>query len=474
MARKKNVNKKIGEIDAKLGALLSAQASQKKKKKNKKAQVSGSGAYAYGRGKYSLGKALGGAIGGALGTAVGMPNLGVAGGRMAGGMIQRRVQGRGKYVVNDLVNGMAAEGTIPVFGVPDENGTVRIRHKEYIADIFSPATPANFVSQTFSLNPGLAGVFPWLSQTAANYDEYEFKGLIFTYNPVISDSSNSGAMGTVIVATQYNAANSAFASKQQMLEYSGSVSARICDTIVHGVECDPRKHGGSAIEYVRAGAVPSGQDVKTYDLGLFQISTSGVSSGSFPAGTQLGELWVSYDIELRKPKFWDNLGYSILTDSFYGITGSTTTLPLGTAPLKSGLNSIGGTLTKAGSTVYTFPDNFVGYVRVHFHITAATSSSVTTNDIVRAGNIATASFYTQDGTTNTDRIVQAGGAGTPSIVEKLFQVSTASAAGGNTLTFTATSIVGAVSACQVIIGEINPLNGVPLTAGGLTSNYVAV
>lgn len=472
MAKKNSKKKQMRNSGAKLLAAALVQAA-----KPKASQASGKGAYAFGRGKYGLGKGLGGMLGGMAGMAMGNPAMGAMLGRAAGGGIQRSIKGRGAYRTNDLVNGMLPTGQIPSFGTPDENGNIRIRHKEYIGDIFSPTVPADFTLQSFALNPALSGVFPWLSQTAANYDEYEFRGLIFTFNPVISDSSNSGAMGTVIMATVYNAGATPFASKQQMLEYSGSVSARICDTIVHGVECDPVKNGGSAIEYTRAGAVPAGQDIKTYDLGVFQIATSGVSAASFPAGTQLGELWVSYDVVLRKPKFWDNLGYSILTDSFFGTVGITTTLPLGSAPLKSGLNSLGGTITKSNTTIYTFPDNFAGYVQVVYAVTAATSSSFSAASITGGGNVSSndSLFFTRDGVANTSYHFSSGTtAASESIMVRCYRVKQASAAGTNTLTFSMASLVGAGSQCTIVIGEMNPLMGPPLAAGAVPTNYVAV
>jgi len=464
-------NKKVGKKDAAIMRAVAGAVMQQAKKK----KVQGRGAYAYGRGKYKLGKSLGGALGGMLGAAMGSRELGSMAGRAIGGGIQRKVKGRGAYRTNDLVNGSSPSALIPSFGTPDENGNIRIRHKEYIGDIFSPTVPANYTLQTFALNPALAGVFPWLSQTAANYDEYEFQGLIFTYNPVISDSSNSGAMGTVMLATVYNAGATPFISKQQMLEYSGAVSARICDTIVHGVECDPKKNGGSAIEYTRAGQIPAGQDIKTYDLGVFSIATSGVASTSFPAGTQLGELWVSYDVILRKPKFWDNLGYSILTDVFVGTVGGTITIPLGTAPLKSGQNSLGGTLSKAISSTYIFPDNFAGYVMVEMVLNATLSSTFVDTSVALNGNITAADFfYIGAGTNTSTQRSDSTAANKSSIITKYMRVSQASTSNGNYIILTPASLTGTINYCQLFVSEINPLMGVPNSVGGALSNYVAV
>jgi hypothetical protein len=145
-----------------------------------------------------------------------------------------------------------------------------------------------------------------------------------------------------------------------MAEYSGSMETRVCDEAMFGVECDPTKHGSQAIEYIRTGPVPYGQDIKTYDLGLFQIATSDV--GTFAEGTLLGHLYVEYSVVLGKPKLYTALGKGIMQDMYR--CGSTVSVaePFGTAIRPNVSNSIGCSLTAAGRI--TFPANFYGRVKV--------------------------------------------------------------------------------------------------------------
>lgn len=416
-----------------------------------------------GKGKYKLGKSIGKLVGRALGASIGDPESGANLGGAFGGGIEKLARGKGSYQINSLVNGAKPNREIPRFNYGDEDSSLYIVHREYVGDVFSTSSTA-FSTQTFQINPGQSAVFPWLSQLAANYDEYDFEGLIFTFNPTVSDYNQTGAMGSVLLATIYNPAAGTFTSKQAMMEYDGAVTARPCDTIVHGVECDNRKVAAGGYRYVRSGSVPDGEDIKTYDHAKFVLGISGINSTSFPNGTQLGELWVSYKVRLRAPKFWANLGNAIAMDSFCGVTGVTTSIPMGTAPKKSTNNIIGGSLSKGTNSVYTFPDNFAGRVMIVYMVGAATSVGLQTSNIVAAGNIGNANIFSQTGgASNVNTLPTSGAVANRAIVIEAFVVSPASSAGGNTLTFDANTITGGATGSFLQISAVNPTLGLPTT-----------
>ena len=287
----------------------------------------------------------------------------------------------GKEVVsNNIVNGGAGQG-IPQFS--EGPNVITVSHKEYIADIFGPVTAGTFQNQVFGLNPGLITTFPWLAQVAANYDEYTFHQCIFTFRSTVTDFvASNGQVGSIIMATQYNSNDTPFASKQDAMEYDGAVSGKVSEKILHGVECDPSKLSGSPGKYTRAGPVPGGEDIKTYDLGQLNVSVSNTPA-TF-SNQALGELWVSYTVELRKPKFFVTRGLAQQQDMFLlsdqaGIVLPTTLdlLTIGEAQQ----NRIGGMLVKeyqgtagpgaapqypaaTGKLYYVFPDTFSGDVEV--------------------------------------------------------------------------------------------------------------
>lgn len=281
-------------------------------------------------------------------------------------------------VKNDIVDGGAGM-PVPQFAASSsggEMGTIQISHREYVADIFGPPTAGVFQNVTYGINPALPETFPWLSQVAANYEEYTIKQLMFTFRSTVTDFvATNGQVGSVIMATQYNANDAPFSSKQDMMEYAGAVSAKVSQEVIAGVECDPAQLSGPPGKYTRSGPTPPDEDVKTYDLGTLNVATSNTPS-QFNSQA-LGELWVSYTVELRKPKFFVTRAQQLLTDVFMGQSlpvSPPTPLSLNDIPWGVGQqNRIGGLLTReygpsypltAGVLYYVFPATFSGNVEV--------------------------------------------------------------------------------------------------------------
>lgn len=379
--------------------------------------------------------------------------------------------GRGAYatIPNQLVAGTNVRPA-SLSSSKDETGDIVVSKREYLTDIFSTGSTA-FYLEAFGVNPGLSGVFPFLSQIATNYTNYEFIQLLFEYVPVVSQSSTTGAMGTIILACNGNAAAGSFSSKVEMNEYDGSISGRVCDHMVLGVECDPKKLGLQPTLYVRAGAVQNGQDIKTYDIGLFQIGLSGVSPAAFPSGTQLGEVWVHYRVKLRKPRLYDALGYNTPRDIFHASgTGCTATLPFGTAPSKSLNNVIGGRLSKAASTIYTLPDNFTGFICVLVYITGA-AITVTGDILSSTGNvIGVNDLVNNTSASSSDQVTST--AGTFSM--KHFFVPLAISPGANTVFLTNISVLTTLNTATLEISQYNPLPGYVVNSGAYVSSMVPV
>jgi len=231
--------------------------------------------------------------------------------------------GIGDYATNAIVNdGAGAAEAVPSFS-PNSGSSVLISHKEYISDIYGTAAGVGFQNSAYPLNPGIESTFPWLAQIAQNYDEYSIKQLIFTFRSSIAPigASASGQVGTIIMATQYNAGEQPFTDKETMMQYDGAMSAKVIDGLLSGVECDPAQMSGSVGKFTRAGPPPASQDIKTYDLGTFNIAVTNIPLSY--ENQSLGELWVSYTVELRKPKFFAARGFGIARDFFYNPTSAT-------------------------------------------------------------------------------------------------------------------------------------------------------
>lgn len=194
-------------------------------------------------------------------------------------------QSRISTIGSPSINSLAAAG----------DARVRVRHKEFIADVLGAE---GFNVYSFPVNAGLATTFPWLSKIATNYESYQFSNLCFHYEPVTSTSS----VGSIILAMDFDAADAAPINKIQAMSMhrrSRSTPWQEQKMAVDGA--DLRKFGPQ--RYVRAGAIQTNQDIKTYDIGNLFLCIDNATEGV------LGELHVSYDIMLMTPQY-DETGLS--------------------------------------------------------------------------------------------------------------------------------------------------------------------
>jgi hypothetical protein len=306
--------------------------------------------------------------GAAFGTAAGMGAalytgssmaipMGTAIGRLLGTGISSIV-GSGDYTMIGTAPGYnVLAGHPPKFS--STHATNIVCHREYIGDVLGGAA---FFNDTFPLNPGVSETFPWLSQIAANYQEYKFHGIMFEFRPLITDFVTAGSPGVVVMATNYNSVAPAFTSKYEMENSEYAVSVKPTNALCHMVECKANQTVLKEL-YVRTGDVPSGQDARLYDLGLFQFARQ-----SNPA-INLGELWVTYCVEFFKPIIPTTVGQAIRAPSYRGITNDyTDATPLGT--LIERVDTIG--IQNFGNTL-VFPNVTSNYmVHVEWIGTAAT------------------------------------------------------------------------------------------------------
>jgi len=316
--------------------------------------------------------------------------------------------GRGTYKSNATMaggNGHLRHPNLSSTSRNAETGEITIARREYIGSVNATGS-SDFSVDSYSVNPGLPAVFKWLSQLAANYTEYHMIQLVYTYESVISPMSVSsvGSLGTIVLAANYNAGSDKFATFTQMIEYSGSVRGKISTDIKCGIECDPSQNSNDSDLYIRSGAVPVNQDIKTYDLAKFQIGMFGVPT-EYTAGTQLGLLWADYKVVLRKPRLYTALGYSIMFDTFFSNGSMSSIDPLGTDVKKATNSSINGTWLIAAdapgnvSSRYVFPDDFAGTVQIMYYV-MGTGLEATSADVTPAGHVVVSRGMISDGGAN--------------------------------------------------------------------------
>ncbi len=254
------------------------------------------------------------------------------------------------------------DGMIP--GMVGPTATSRLRSRsctvvedEYVAEVISGATGADFNNLAYPINPGQAALFPWLSKQAAQWEKYHFNQLEFYYKPEVSQFATAGTTGKVIFGVEFDAADGPPTTKQA-----------IEDTDPH-TDCMPHQamalhlkanemHALYKTLYVRPGGLPGAADIKTYDAGNLNVATVAIAADT----AKLGELRVKYSVTFSVPvlesaagapannsmvvystatssateagRFTTNVAYTMLLATVQGSLGSTNTagsivLPVG-------------------------------------------------------------------------------------------------------------------------------------------------
>jgi hypothetical protein len=201
------------------------------------------------------------------------------------------------------------------------DASVTVTHREYIGDISGSAA---FALQSFPINPGLPGTFPWLSTLALNYESYRIRRMAFEFETQTATS----VAGTLMMGVDYDAADPAPVSKVQLMNYHNSTRSAVWQECCLVLDAsDIGKLGPK--RYLRFGNLAANQDIKTYDVGNFFIASQGGGGGL------VGELYVSYQVELNTPQ----LDSSALA---FALSGKVTTTPGGLTTPFNGPDFTGG------------------------------------------------------------------------------------------------------------------------------------
>lgn len=187
------------------------------------------------------------------------------------------------------------------------NRSRRIQKSEFIASITGSTTFD--ASQKFYLNPGLPASFPWLSGIAEEWQQYRFHYLRFRY----VTRSPTSSKGSVILSPDYNPKE---ASPTTELQASNTQDA-VEDVVWKELTCTldpsamfpfgPRKQ-------VRTAAVAG--DISLYDAGRMFVCVTGEADAS-----EIGKLWVDYDVELFVPQNSPTLYLNPAGTSLYSNSG---------------------------------------------------------------------------------------------------------------------------------------------------------
>lgn len=348
-------------------------------------RLKGRGAYSYenpgpwGKHGRAVGELLGNHFGGGVGKAIG-GKLGSYAHYIG------RIFGSGDYVTspgfiesNNLIN----PDQVPEFR--DGGAKVRIAHREYLCDIYSSPVAGAFNIQSFPLNPGLLQTFPWFAQMCGStYQQYAINGMVFEFKSTSSEMSTTTNLGYVVMATDYDSADTPFSTKSQMENTTLATSCKPSQNALHAIECK-RSMTAQNGYYIRTNAIPSGADIRLYDLGRFSIATGGVT----PTNVVLGELWCSWDITLLKPIMGPSLGSMCVLHLQLMPTGAAP-LTLATTHTQPRYNSFPGQVVTTPTTI-TLPLNMQLRSRymLIFGVRGASTASLNPPSVTFSGGLQT-------------------------------------------------------------------------------------
>jgi hypothetical protein len=247
------------------------------------------------------------------------------------GGLSSLITGTGAYKIKK--NSLLSNG-IPTINNKSHAGGTVLRHSEYLGDI---SGSTGFVLTTYRLNPGLPDLFPWGSQVFKAFEEYEIQGMVLEFKTNSGSVTTGPGLGNVGIATAYDPLDPPFANKQQFMNYEGACSSVPSESFFHGVECQPQQTTVSH-RYIRDGPIPANSDLRLYDWGTVYVMTNGN-----PSAAVLGELWISYQIEVFKPKFTTALDNAAGFDKWGATVGISAAAPFGTARSQAAGTNMTGT-----------------------------------------------------------------------------------------------------------------------------------
>jgi len=174
---------------------------------------------------------------------------------------------------------------------------IKVTHREYFADVGMPADGLFHIlsapySQGWAINPGNQDIFPWLHEIALRFETYTFERLEFHYQPMIPTTQS----GAIYFAVDYDAVDTAPATKQTMLQYAGLARGPVWKDFKHFSTKEQLKK--ILKRNTLNQAPPSNADPRLYNVGNLFIACDDVIN----AAPVRAEVWVDYTVTLQTPQ----------------------------------------------------------------------------------------------------------------------------------------------------------------------------
>lgn len=330
--KRESRKKKRDQLERQRAALITAQ-----EKGLSAEEAKTLGAIIRGRGDYSIGQNLGGKVGSWIG------------GKLEG--FVRKIFGSGDYDIQSSGSeGVAANSLVAESGVPamhsDNSGASRFMFHEYLGNIQHTSA---FNVTTFDIDVSNATTFPWISQIARCYQQWQLMGCVFFLRTLSSDTvtAPTQGMGSFFASVRYDVNSVPPTSKSQILNSLFSTSGKPSTNLAMAVECD-RSQTNIPIMKVKT---PNMQpvDLQLYMMGKLDVGTEGAVN-DYPDAM---ELHVTYDIMFYKPQDPSGGGGPL---TMFDLDGSDATRPLlpladSIAVVQPRYNSLGVTISSDSKSI---------------------------------------------------------------------------------------------------------------------------
>jgi len=160
---------------------------------------------------------------------------------------------------------------------------MRVTHNERLCSVVTTSTA--FELRKFSINPGLAGTFPWLCDVANRFDKYKFVNIQFHYV-----ENSPAAAGNVTLAFDFDPNDDDPVSMDQAVTYHDFIST----SIWKGASLRPDLSNGDKLpqKNTRPGLPLADIDLNNYDVGNLFVLTEGAAAAT------VGYVEVSYTVDL--------------------------------------------------------------------------------------------------------------------------------------------------------------------------------
>jgi hypothetical protein len=176
------------------------------------------------------------------------------------------------------------------------DGSVVLKHSEYVADIVVPAGGAGgpfALAASIPINPSNDQAFPYVSQIADRFETYTIKRLRVRFEPFLATASQ----GCVMFMTDFDAGDPAPLSKAEMM--NSHLASRTPVWASHSIELDARDLQKIPKRFTLNKAPTSTSDSRLSNVGTLFIA---LSSCTGAAASGIGELWFDYTIEFQTPQ----------------------------------------------------------------------------------------------------------------------------------------------------------------------------